>query len=63
MPEDADDDMSELTEAQRAVVLGVRAARARGAEREARGEPTLAEGKQAWPIGMRKDGTLNVVEE
>jgi hypothetical protein len=61
MPED--DDMSHLTEAQRAVVLRVRAARARGAEKEARGEQPLAEAKQAFPVGIRNDGTLNEVEE
>ena len=57
------EDMSELTEAQRSLVRRVRAAQARGAERVARGEPTPAPDKQAFPVGIRPDGTLNEVEE
>ena len=62
MPEDPED-MSQLTEAQRGVVRRVRAAEDRAAARMARGEPTLAEGKQSFPVGIRNDGTLNEVEE
>jgi len=58
-----DDDLSQLTEGQRSVVLRVRAAQARGAEREARGQQTLAADKQSFPIGIKDDGTLNSVSE